>query len=78
MNMLAGMVGITPDKMQAEMEGFANLAKSSSEALGRIEKNTQNNNRLLRLICAKLEIEAPHDASYDHDAGPGSGGPGPG
>lgn len=74
---LASMMGITPEKLNEEMEGFQNLAKNSAAALSRIERNTQENGRMLRAVCAKLEIEVPHDGSDDHAGrGPGTDDPG--
>lgn len=70
---LASMMGITPEKLTEEMNGFQQLAQNSAAALSRIERNTQENGRMLRAICAKLEIEIPHDGSDDH---PGTGSPG--
>lgn len=72
---LASMMGITPEKLSEEMDGFQNLARSSAAALARIEKNTQDNGRMLRAICAHLKIEVPHDGSDDHSQ-PGTGSPG--
>lgn len=77
MNMLASMTGINPATMQKEIETFQTLAKTSYESLARIEKNTQDNARMLRAICAKLEIEVHNDGSDDNGSGgtrsPGSG-----
>lgn len=70
---LASMMGITPEKLTEEMNGFQQLAQNSAAALSRIERNTQENGRMLRAICAKLEIEIPHDGSDDHS---GAGSPG--
>jgi len=70
---LASMMGITPEKLNEEMDGFQKLAKNSAAALARIETNTQENGRMLRAICAKLEIEVPHDGSNaDLGRGPGT------
>lgn len=77
MSMLANMAGITPEKMQAELDAFQSLVSTSHASLGRIEKNTQDNARMLRAICAKLEIEV-HDDGSNCDGGTGTGDPGGG
>jgi len=72
MKMLADMVGMTPEKLQSEMEGVMGLIKTSSDTLLRVERNTQENARALRAICDHLKIEVPHDGhGDDHPQLPG-------
>ena len=57
LKMLADMAGITPEQLGKEIEGFQTLATESRDALARIERNTQESNAMLRLICQKQGIE---------------------
>ena len=68
MKMLADMMGMSPETMQSEMEGFASLAKESHAALARIEDDQKT---ILRELREMKEAQA-NDRHDDHGSSPGS------
>lgn len=69
LKMLADMAGITPEQLAKEIEGFQNLASESKAALARIERNTQENGAMLRLLLEKEGIEYVGNVSDGRNPG---------